>query len=64
MKKTYIFTWYDEDADKKTIMRLNETQAKLIEYLYEKLAFDEVLEVANVTAELIDEAENNVVDLT
>jgi capsule polysaccharide export protein KpsE/RkpR len=62
--KTYIFTWYDEDTENKAAMRLNEKQAELIDYLFKELAFDEVLEMGNVTAKLIDEAENNFIDLT
>ena len=63
MKKTYIFTWYDDDTSKTTTMRLNEKQAELINYLYDELAFGEVLEMGRITAELEEETENNVVDL-
>lgn len=62
--KTYIFTWYDEDADKEVTMRLNEKQAELINYLYDELTFDEVLEMGNVTTKLVEETEINIIDFT
>lgn len=62
--KTYLFTWKDIDMGTKATMRLNEKQTELINYLYEELAFGDVLEMANVDAELIDETENSIVDLT
>ena len=62
--KTYIFNWYDSDTDRKTVMRLNEKQADLIDYLFNELAFDEALEMANIEANLLVFSNDDIVDLT
>lgn len=61
---TYIFNWYDTVTDERTIMRLNEKQAELIHYLFEELAFGEILEEGNIEATLTASTGDGIVDLT
>lgn len=62
--ETYIFDWYDKDTEKRTVMRLNEEQVKLLNYLFNVLNFEEILEVAEIRATLSRSTSDDIVDLT